>query len=108
MRKLPLSFYLRDDVVKISKELLGKFLVTDINGEGITSGMIVETEAYAGEIDRASHAFGRRYTKRTQVMYEEGGRAYVYFIYGFYNLFNIITNQFNIPHAILIRAIEPA
>ena len=108
MSKLPLSFYLRDNVVQISRDLLGKFLVTDIGGEGITAGKIVETEAYAGEIDRASHAFGGRYTKRTQVMYEEGGRAYVYFIYGFYNLFNIITNEFRTPHAILIRAIEPA
>jgi DNA-3-methyladenine glycosylase len=106
-KKLPLSFYQQDDVVLIAKELLGKYLLTNINDEGITGGMIVETEAYAGAIDKASHAFGNRKTNRTRVMYEEGGVAYVYFIYGFYYLFNVITNQAHVPHAILIRAIEP-
>lgn len=105
--KLPISFYTRDDVVLIARELLGKFLVTNINGQGITGGMIVETEAYAGAVDKASHAFGHKRTDRTKVMYEEGGVAYVYLIYGFYNLFNIITNIGNVPHAVLIRAIEP-
>jgi DNA-3-methyladenine glycosylase len=107
MPKIPLSYYLQEDVVAISKDLLGKFLFTNIHDEGITGGMIVETEAYAGAIDKASHAHGNRMTNRTKVMYEEGGVAYVYFIYGMYNLFNIITNSGGIPHAILIRAIEP-
>jgi DNA-3-methyladenine glycosylase len=107
MSKLPLSYYLQEDVVALSKDLLGKFLFTNIHEEGITGGMIVETEAYAGAIDKASHAHGNRMTNRTKVMYEEGGVAYVYFIYGMYNLFNIITNSHGTPHAILIRAIEP-
>jgi DNA-3-methyladenine glycosylase len=107
-KKLPLSFYQKDDVVQIAKDLLGKYLVTNINYEGITSGMIVETEAYAGAIDKASHAFGNKMTNRTKVMYEECGVSYVYMIYGFHFLFNVITNQGHIPHAVLIRAIEPA
>src|SRR5690348_14595852 len=106
-KKLPLDFYLQTDVVSISRKLLGKFLMTNIDNEGITGGMIVETEAYGGAIDRASHAYGNRLTDRTRVMYELGGIAYVYLIYGFHNLFNVITNQKGIPHAILIRAIEP-
>jgi len=67
MKKLPLSFYLRKDVVKISKELLGKVLVTNWNQQ-YTSGRIVETEAYAGELDKASHASKSR-TQRTEVMF---------------------------------------
>lgn len=105
MEKLPLSFYLRDDVVAISRDLLGKVLVTSWNGE-LTSGRIVETEAYAGEIDRASHASKGR-TKRTEVMYGEGGRAYVYLCYGIHQMFNIVANREGTPHAILIRAVEP-
>jgi DNA-3-methyladenine glycosylase len=105
MKKLPLSFYLRDDVLTIAKELLGKVLVTNWNGE-ITSGRIVETEAYAGESDRASHASKGR-TERTEVMYGSGGRAYVYLCYGIHQMFNIVTSKEGEPHAILIRAIEP-
>jgi DNA-3-methyladenine glycosylase len=105
MEKLPLSFYLRNDVVKISKELLGKVLVTNWNNE-FTSGRIVETEAYAGETDRASHASKGR-TARTEVMFGEGGRAYVYLCYGVHQMFNIVTNKEGVPHAILIRAVEP-
>lgn len=106
-KKLSLDFYLDEDVVSLSKNLLGKFLLTDLHGEGITGGMIVETEAYNGVIDKASHAHGNRRTKRTQIMYSEGGVAYVYMIYGFHFLFNVITNIAEIPHAVLIRAIEP-
>jgi DNA-3-methyladenine glycosylase len=105
MKKLPLSFYLRNDVVKISKELLGKVLVTNWEGE-YTSGRIVETEAYAGEIDRASHASKGR-TPRTEVMFGEGGKAYVYLCYGIHQMFNIVTSSKGTPHAILIRAVEP-
>lgn len=105
MKKLPLSFYLRDDVVQITKELLGKVLVTDWEGEK-TSGRIVETEAYAGEIDRASHAY-RGQTKRTSVMYGEGGVAYVYLCYGIHQMFNIVVSRSDTPHAILIRAVAP-
>ena len=105
--RLPLSFYKQEDVVQIARDLLGNFLITNIGDKGITGGMIVETEAYAGAIDKASHAFGNRKTPRTRIMYEEGGVAYVYFIYGFHYLFNVITNYSQVPHAVLIRAIEP-
>ncbi|HVD97235.1 MAG TPA: DNA-3-methyladenine glycosylase [Cytophagaceae bacterium] len=104
--KLPKEFYLQNDVLKISKELLGKFLFTNIEGK-ITGGMITETEAYRAPEDKASHAFGGRRTERTEIFYSEGGVAYVYLCYGIHNLFNVVTNQKNIPHAILIRAIEP-
>jgi DNA-3-methyladenine glycosylase len=105
MKKLPQSFYLRSDVVKIAKELLGKVLVTNWENQ-YTSGRIVETEAYAGELDKASHAFKGK-TARTSVMFEEGGTAYVYLCYGIHEMFNIVTNKAGVPHAILIRAIEP-
>src|SRR5215207_403854 len=105
IQKLPASFYLRNDVVKISKELLGKVLVTNWDNEH-TSGRIVETEAYAGEIDRASHA-SKGKTPRTSVIFEEGGTAYVYLCYGIHEMFNIVTNKAGVAHAILIRGIEP-
>lgn len=104
--KLPQSFYERDDVVKISKELIGKYLFTNIDGE-VTGGYIVETEAYNGVIDRASHAYGNRLTPRTSTMFGQGGVAYVYLCYGIHEMFNIVTSVEGQPHAILIRAIQP-
>jgi DNA-3-methyladenine glycosylase len=104
--KLPKSFYLRKDVIQISKDLLGKVLVTNIDGI-ITSGIITETEAYHGPEDKASHAYNNRRTPRTEVFFHEGGIGYVYLCYGIHNLFNVVTNHADIPHAILIRAIEP-
>jgi len=104
--KLPKSFYTRPDVVQIARELLGKYLYTAVDG-ALTGGMIVETEAYAGQHDAACHAHLNRRTKRTEVMYQAGGVAYVYLIYGIYHLFNIITNQKDRADAVLIRAIEP-
>lgn len=106
MKKLPLEFYQRKDVVKIAKELLGKILVTNWKGI-VTSGRIVECEAYAGVIDKASHASGGRRTARTEIMFGEGGFAYVYLCYGIHHLFNVVTNSKDIPHAILIRALDP-
>lgn len=106
--KLKEAYYQQEDVVALSKDLLGKYLVTNLGGQGITSGKIVETEAYNGITDRASHAYGQRLTARTKVMYQQGGVAYVYLIYGIYHLFNIITGDEGVPTAILIRAIEPA
>lgn len=103
---LPLSFYQQDDVLTISQQLLGKFLYTRI-GNILTGGMIVETEAYRGPEDKASHAYGLRRTNRNTTMYHLGGCAYVYICYGLYPLLNIVTNQVEIPHAILIRALEP-
>ena len=106
MSKLSADFYQREDVLLISRELLGKVLCTNFHGK-LTSGIIVETEAYAGVTDKASHAYGGRRTKRTETMYAKGGSAYVYLCYGIYHLFNIVTNKENTPHAVLIRAIQP-
>ncbi|MDQ3190570.1 MAG: DNA-3-methyladenine glycosylase [Bacteroidota bacterium] len=106
MAKLTKNFYLRDNVITISKELLGKVLFTNINNV-ITAGIISETEAYAGITDKASHAYNNRRTNRTEIMYAEGGVAYVYLCYGIHHLFNIVTNVKDIPHAVLIRAVEP-
>jgi DNA-3-methyladenine glycosylase len=106
IKKLDDSFYNRNNVLKIAKALLGKILVTKFEGQ-LTSGRIVETEAYRGETDKASHAYGGRRTKRTEIMYGEPGKAYVYLCYGIHHLFNVVTNKKNIPHAILIRAVEP-
>lgn len=103
---LPEDFYTRKHVVQIAKELLGKVLVTNFEGER-TAGMIVETEAYAGVGDKASHAYGGRRTARTETMYSRGGVAYVYLCYGIHHLFNVVTNAEDIPHAVLIRAVEP-
>jgi DNA-3-methyladenine glycosylase len=100
------EFYLRDNVVEIAKELLGKVLVTKNNGK-ITAGIIVETEAYNGIYDKACHAYNGRKTERNKVMYEEGGISYVYFCYGMHYLFNVVTNQKNVPDAVLIRGIIP-
>ncbi|MEI7501591.1 MAG: DNA-3-methyladenine glycosylase [Bacteroidota bacterium] len=103
---LPRSFYLRPDVVQIARDLLGKHLVTRMSGV-TTSGIICETEAYAGVTDRASHAFGGRRTQRTEIMYCPGGTAYIYLCYGVHSLFNVVTNEQDIPHAVLIRGIIP-
>ncbi|MGB3005322.1 MAG: DNA-3-methyladenine glycosylase [Chitinophagaceae bacterium] len=106
MKKLPLDFYRRDNILIVAKELLGKVLVTRWNGV-TTAGRIVEVEAYNGIIDKASHAFGGRRTDRTEIMYAAGGLAYVYLCYGIHYLFNVVTNKKEIPHAILVRALEP-
>ncbi len=106
IEKLPFSFYQRKNVLQIAKELLGKILVTNHKGI-ITSGRIVECEAYAGVIDKASHASGGRRTARNEIMYGEGGYAYVYLCYGIHHLFNVVTNSGDVPHAVLIRALDP-
>jgi DNA-3-methyladenine glycosylase len=106
MRKLSIEFYSGDNVVAIAKNLLGKILVTKFDGIE-TAGRIVEVEAYNGTIDKASHAFGGRRTKRTEILFADGGVAYVYLCYGIHHLFNVVTNSKDIPHAILIRAVEP-
>ena len=103
---LPYAFYSREDVVLIARELIGKVLVSRINGI-TTSGIIYETEAYNGIIDSASHAFGGRRTARTEIMYHDGGTAYVYLCYGMHSLFNVVTNRIDIPHAVLVRAVKP-
>ena len=105
--KLPRSFYTRTNVVTVARDLLGKLLVVPTNNGERVSGIIVETEAYRGPLDRAAHSYGGRRTKRTEPMYAIGGTAYVFFVYGMYYQFNVVTNAVNTPHAVLIRAVEP-
>ena len=104
--KLPESYYQSSDVVALSRDLIGKYLFTKIDGE-VTGGYIVETEAYNGINDRASHAYGNKFTPRTKTMFEKGGLAYVYLCYGIHEMFNIVTSVAGQPHAILVRAINP-
>jgi len=106
LKKLTAEFYERSDVVQIAKDLLGKILVTRINKQ-LTSGRIVETEAYVGLTDKASHSFGGRRTPRNEAMYGAAGTSYVYICYGMHQMFNVVTNAVDIPDAVLIRAIEP-
>ena len=75
--------------------------------EGVTSGLIVETEAYAGITDKASHAWNGRRTARTETMYAQGGTVYVYLCYGVHSLFNVVTNKIDVPDAVLVRALKP-
>lgn len=102
--KLPRSFY-EQDTIDVAKQLLGKYLIRK-HPEGDTAGRIVETEAYVGPHDLACHASKGR-TARTEVMFGPAGHAYVYFIYGFYNMLNLVTEAKDYPAAVLIRAVEP-
>ncbi len=106
-RKLPREFYTRANVLTVARRLLGQLLVVPARDGTRVSGIIVETEAYCGPQDRASHAYGARRTNRTETMYQIGGTAYVYFVYGMYYQFNVVTNVTEIPHAVLVRALEP-
>ena len=106
--KLPREFYTRPDVLEVARDLLGKKLVVPQRSGRRVAGIIVETEAYRGPEDRASHAYGGRRTNRTETMYGLGGTAYVYFVYGMYNQFNVVTNVEDKPHAVLVRAVEPS
>ncbi|MCB0496815.1 MAG: DNA-3-methyladenine glycosylase [Cyclobacteriaceae bacterium] len=105
-QKLPLSFYTNENVVEVARNLIGCRLYTQLGGV-LTGGIIVETEAYNGRTDKACHAFPEKRTERTSVMYEQGGVAYVYFVYGMHYLFNIVTHKKGFADAVLIRAIEP-
>ena len=106
MKKLPLNFYKKTDVVAIARELIGKIVVTNINGK-ITSGRIVETEAYVAFTDKASHAYNGKRTARNEHMYAAAGTAYIYICYGMHQMLNIVTNNKDVPDAVLIRALEP-
>jgi len=106
MKKLPLQFYEQADVVAIARELIGKIVVTNFNGK-ITSGRIVETEAYVAFTDKASHAYKGRRTARNEHMYAAAGTAYIYICYGMHQMLNVVTNKKDIPDAVLIRALEP-
>jgi DNA-3-methyladenine glycosylase len=103
-RKLDIEFYLQP-TLKIARELLGKVIVRKL-GDKILAGKIVETEAYIGEDDPASHAFGGQ-TQGNKIMYLQGGHAYVYFTYGMHYCFNVVTEREGFPSAVLIRAVEP-
>jgi DNA-3-methyladenine glycosylase len=105
--KLPRDFYTRSNVLSVARDLLGKLLVVPAQDRTRVSGLIVEAEAYRGPQDRAAHSYGGRRTARTETMYQIGGTAYVFFVYGMYNQFNVVTNVEDVPHAILIRALEP-
>lgn len=106
MKKLPTEYFLNNDVVALARDLLGKVLCTQIKGK-FTTGIICETEAYEGITDKASHAYGGRRTQRTETLYSKGGISYVYLCYGIHHLFNVVSNEENIPHAVLIRGIVP-
>ncbi len=105
-QKLQRSFFLDDQVVSLSRQLLGKRLCVR-SPEGLAVGRIIETEAYDGLTDKASHAYNGRRTPRTEIFYHKGGVAYVYLCYGIHSLFNIITGPAEVPHAVLVRAVEP-
>jgi DNA-3-methyladenine glycosylase len=106
MSKLPYAYFQSDDVNHLAVDLLGKYLLTSVDGV-VSGGMIVETEAYKGIGDKASHAYGGKLTNRTQTMYEAGGLSYVYLCYGIHHLFNVVTAPKGIPHAVLVRGVEP-
>ena len=106
-RKLAHSFYTRPDALTIARELLGKRLVVPAPTGARVSGRIVETEAYMGPEDKAAHSYANRRTPRTETMFAAGGVAYVYFIYGMYHQFTVVTNEAETPHAVLVRALEP-
>ena len=105
--KLPHDFYMRENAVEVSRDLLGKLLVVPLEDGTRVSGMIAETEAYLGTIDKAAHSYGGRRTARNEVTYSAGGHVYVFFIYGMYYQLNIVTGQVDQPHVSLIRAVEP-
>jgi DNA-3-methyladenine glycosylase len=106
-KKLTRDFYLSEDTVAVARDLLGKLLVVPDETGRRVSGMIVETEAYLGVDDRAAHSYGGRRTTRNEVMYGIAGHVYVFFVYGMYNQFNVVTGPPDHPHAVLIRAVEP-
>lgn len=104
--RLKREFYLRD-AVTVGKDLLGKIIVKKRADGKIFSGRITEVEAYMGTIDKASHSYNNRKTKRTEIMYKEGGHSYVFLIYGMYDCFNVTVSHEGNPEAVLIRGVEP-
>ena len=106
MNRLQKSYFLGHDVLAIARDLLGKYLFTMKDGQ-LAGGIISEVEAYKGTTDKASHAYGGRRTRRNEMMYHEGGVAYMYLCYGMHNMLNFVTNEEDIPDAVLIRGIIP-
>lgn len=106
-KKLPREFYTRPNTLEIAQDLLGKILVVPTDAGERVSGIIVETEAYLGAEDKAAHSYKNRRTNRTETMFAIGGTVYIFFIYGMYFQFNIVAGEVGVPHAVLIRAVEP-
>ncbi|MBS1794384.1 MAG: DNA-3-methyladenine glycosylase [Acidobacteria bacterium] len=107
MNKLSRDFYRRDDTLLVARELIGKLLVVPAENGARVAGMIVETEAYLGAEDKAAHSYNHRRTPRNEITYAAGGRVYVFFIYGMYFQFNVVTGAVDSPHVVLVRALEP-
>ena len=105
--RLNREFFTSEDTLRIARELLGKLLVVPALDGTRVSGMIVETEAYLGVIDKAAHSYGGRRTQRNEITYAEGGHVYVFFVYGMYFQLNLVTGPVDDPHVVLIRAVEP-
>ncbi len=103
---LPQHFYQSTEPTKLAQSLLGCYLQTRIDGH-LSIAKIVETEAYKAPQDKASHAYGNKRTARTEIMYSEGGKAYIYLCYGIHEMFNVVTGPKDVAHAILVRAVEP-
>ncbi|PYS98413.1 MAG: DNA-3-methyladenine glycosylase [Acidobacteria bacterium] len=106
-KRLNRDFFSREDTLRIARDLLGKLLVVPGPDGTRISGMIVETEAYLGVIDKAAHSFGGRRTQRNEITYADGGHVYVFFVYGMYYQLNLVTGVVDEPHVVLIRAVEP-
>lgn len=105
--RLGRDFYTRADTLRVARELLCKRLVVPTASGARVSGRIVEVEAYLGVEDRAAHSYGGRRTRRTETMFSVGGTAYVFFVYGMHHQFNVVTGLEGVPHALLVRAVEP-
>ncbi len=105
--KLKRGFYTGADGLTLARALLGKRLVVPASDGSRVSGRIVETEAYLGAEDKAAHSYRNRSTPRTETMFAVGGTAYVFFVYGMHHQFNVVAGVEGLPHAVLIRALEP-
>ena len=102
---LPRSFY-RRDAVEVARDLLGQRLVSGA-GDRRASGIIVETEAYLGVVDKAAHTYDHRRTPRNETMWGDAGHLYVYFVYGMHHCANVVAGRRDEPVAVLLRALEP-
>ena len=105
MKRFTRDFFQRD-AITLAQCLLGKILVHD-SDDGRTSGVIVETEAYSGPEDRAAHTFNSRRTSRTEIVFHDGGFAYIYLVYGIHCCFNVTANIAGKPECVLVRALQP-